>query len=218
MSHSQQDIDVFIRTVFGEAEAWNRDDATAIAHVIINRLRHQRWGKTLKAVCQAKWQFSCWNKGDPNRERIVTAKRGVGWIATVEKICMDCLGGFIPDPTGGATHYYATFVKEPLWAKHKQPVYRVAHKRNHAHLYFNDIDTPKPLMKSNTMMGAGGASIAVGGALIDVLAEHIPAARAVIEPLAEQFPWAQYVTVALGVIGVIMVVYARLRLRKREGI
>jgi spore germination cell wall hydrolase CwlJ-like protein len=43
--------ELLARTLYGEAEAYNRHDALAIACVIINRLRLGRWDNSIKAVC-----------------------------------------------------------------------------------------------------------------------------------------------------------------------
>ena len=50
----------------GEAEAKDIDDAQAIAHVIVNRMRLPNWPDSAAEVCLQPWQFSCWNKNDPN--------------------------------------------------------------------------------------------------------------------------------------------------------
>lgn len=212
MKVSDHDFDVFIRTVLGEAEAWNFDDASGVAHVILNRLAYKRWGKTLAKVCQAKWQFSCWNIGDPSRERIINAQRGSGWFAEVERICKACLNGEITDPTSKSTHYYATYVSMPKWAQGKIPVYRVTHQNNkkYSHLYFNDIDTPKPLIKSKRVVG-GTMAIAGGstGSVVQVLMETLPQVQGAITPLSEYLEWAKYACLALTIIGGALAVYSK---------
>lgn len=213
MKVSGHDFDVFIRTVLGESEAWNRDDAAGVAHVILNRLSYGRWGKTIAKVCQAKWQFSCWNMNDPSRERIINAVRGKGWFAEVERICKACLDGEITDPTSKSTHYYATYVAKPKWADGKIPVHQVPHEKNkgHAHLYFNDIDTPKPLIKSKRVVG-GTMAITGGstGAVVQVLMETLPQVQGAITPLSEYLEWAKYACLALTIIGGGLAVYSKL--------
>jgi N-acetylmuramoyl-L-alanine amidase len=106
---------IAVRTLFGEARGEPEEGQRAIAHVLLNRLRDGRWGKTLATVCLARLQFSCWNASDPNREiiaaisdddPIVQRLRGVLQSAKTE-----------PDPTNGATHYFATsMIKPPKWS------------------------------------------------------------------------------------------------------
>lgn len=69
-------------------------------------------------VCQKPYQFSCWNKNDPNFAYLSGAKQipfrelAQAWIAADHVI-----DGKVQDPTGGATHYYATAMKKtPAWA------------------------------------------------------------------------------------------------------
>ena len=70
---SSEDIDILARTIFGEARGeYNRPDGgiaalIVIANVVMNRLKQGGWfGSTIKEVCLKPWQFSCWNKNDPN--------------------------------------------------------------------------------------------------------------------------------------------------------
>ena len=52
----------------------------AVAAVILNRVRIARerggywWGDTIIRVCQKPYQFSCWNKHDPNYGRLLRVK------------------------------------------------------------------------------------------------------------------------------------------------
>ena len=45
----------------------------AVACVIMNRVRRAKdnWGKTVAEVCKKDRQFSCWNVGDPNRDKML---------------------------------------------------------------------------------------------------------------------------------------------------
>ncbi len=139
------DIDTLTRTLYGEAEAHNVRDAEAIAWVILNRVALPNWPDTILEVCLQPAQFSCWNTFDPNRKRI---EGGHGaWFEECHRIAQDVLSGAIPDPTSRATHYYATFVREPRWARGHTPVYSVKHKSGDSHLFFSDIDTPPPAAK-----------------------------------------------------------------------
>ncbi|MNR58306.1 Cell Wall Hydrolase [compost metagenome] len=45
------------------------------------------------------------------------------------------LAGKVPDPTGGATHYYATTMpKPPVWAKSAKQTLMLGH-----HVFFKDV-------------------------------------------------------------------------------
>lgn len=120
------DLDIFARTLYGESEPNNVLDAEAIAWVVLNRVDLPNWPDTVAEVCQQPWQFSTWNVGDPNRERILKARGD--WFNRCREIAVYAANGCFPDPTSRSTHYYATWVNEPRWAKGKTPVYEVAHR------------------------------------------------------------------------------------------
>jgi hypothetical protein len=60
-------LEIAARTVWQEARGEPEEGQRAVAHVIVNRLRDGRWGKSLASVCLADRQFSGWNNSDPNR-------------------------------------------------------------------------------------------------------------------------------------------------------
>ena len=65
------DLPVMARTVFGEARGEPHEGRLAVAHVILNRARSGGWWDAgVSEVCLKRWQFSCWNPGDPNRPRL----------------------------------------------------------------------------------------------------------------------------------------------------
>jgi N-acetylmuramoyl-L-alanine amidase len=132
------DVDILIGalTIHGEARGDTQEGRTAVAHCILNRMSKKSWwGKdvaghddhTMAAVCLKPWQFSCWNKSDPNslllrslQERYREAIQQKACRASL-KALIDALDGYAPDQTGGATHYLTTrlhqSVRCPLWAR-----------------------------------------------------------------------------------------------------
>ena len=90
----------------------------AVAHVVMNRVQHDRWPNDVCSVvkqgyhkgkhrCQFSWY--CDGKSDKPYEHRA-------W-ALAQLVAADVLSGEVPDVTGNATHYHATYVK-PYWAKH----------------------------------------------------------------------------------------------------
>ena len=70
-----ENLEYMARTIWGEARGEDEQGKIAVGHVIKNRRDKQTWmGKTIKDVCLKKWQFSCWNENDPNREKILALK------------------------------------------------------------------------------------------------------------------------------------------------
>ena len=124
-----RDRDILIKTLYGEAGNQGPHGMAAVAHVVINRLNSGHWGDSLADVATASdpktgvHQFSMWNDSpkmegnkkaqnldpsDPNYQAIGALVDGVA-------------SGAVPDPTNGATHYYAPGAmpggRPPSWAK-----------------------------------------------------------------------------------------------------
>jgi hypothetical protein len=124
-----RDRDLIIKTLYGEAGNQGPHGMAAVAHVIKNRFDSGHWGDSPGGVATASdpksgvHQFSMWNTSkkmegnsaaqnlspdDPNYKAIGELVDGV-------------FNGQVPDPTNGATHYYAPGGmpggRPPSWAK-----------------------------------------------------------------------------------------------------
>lgn len=93
-------------------------------------------GEGYAGVCQAPYQFSCWNKNDPNYPFLSGAKPiPTGQFAQAQRAADQVIAGAAPDPTGGATHYYATTMsKAPAWAAKAKQTVRIGQ-----HAFFKDV-------------------------------------------------------------------------------
>lgn len=195
-----EDILTLARTLYGEAEANNETDAEAIAHVVMNRVRLPNWPDDISEVCLQPWQFSCWNQNDPNRARILKAKGA--WFDQCKQIAETVAKGLSPDPTNRSTHYFASYVKRPAWAKGKKDVYSVPHSNNSKHLFFNNIDTapPKtakealeverPLGNTGTIKAARlGVSGAAATGLVSEITDQVNQGSPVFSLIAPYAPW-----------------------------
>lgn len=129
------DVQTLALTMMGEAGGDSREgrssleERVGVACVIRNRAREpHRYGDSLKAVCLKKWQFSCWNAGDPNRVRLL---RWAYLFATgqpvldplVEESVFLAHGiatGILLDRVQAANHYCTTALlvspSAPAWA------------------------------------------------------------------------------------------------------
>lgn len=122
------DRDLAIRTVLAEASGQGPDGMAAVAHVIRNRSAVGRYGgKSVGEVVTAKNQFEPWNDvgaGKPN-DPMGYAPTDPGYQRAA-KIVDAVFSGALPDPTRGATHFYAPKAqsdlgrKAPSWAKGQQ--------------------------------------------------------------------------------------------------
>lgn len=122
------DRDLAIRTVLAEASGQGPEGMAAVAHVIRNRSAVGRYGgKSVGEVVTAKNQFEPWNDvgaGKPN-DPMGYAPTDPGYQRAA-KIVDAVFSGALPDPTRGATHFYAPKAqsdlgrKAPSWAKGQQ--------------------------------------------------------------------------------------------------
>jgi len=113
-------------TMWGEARSGGEAAMRAVGHVIENRRRVGRHGRYATETVSQAWQFSCWNKGDPNRQAMLDIDRlrpGTRehdmWVAS-KRLAAEILAGRSADPTGGALFYHTTAVA-PRWSRGVEP-------------------------------------------------------------------------------------------------
>lgn len=120
--------DTLARTIWGEARGEGSIGMQAVAAVILNRLQVSKekgkfwWGNSLIEICQKPYQFSCWNRDDPNYRKVLNVDRRDKIFAKAYDIARCCL----PDPTNGATHYHARGIY-PFWSRHQKPTAIIGH-------------------------------------------------------------------------------------------
>ena len=125
--HHELVVDVLARTIWGEARGEGSAGMQAVAAVVVNRVAIARqlggywWGNDIIQVCHKPYQFSCWNKTDPNYKIIAGVDESDLTFATAKRIARRAVAGHLSDPTRGATHYHAAGIS-PYWACKKDPV------------------------------------------------------------------------------------------------
>ena len=140
MTDTDKDRDILARTLWGEARGERLAGQVAVAWTIRNRVNDGKtkswWGEGYAGVCQKPYQFSCWNKNDPNFACLSGAKPMPFRELAQARIAADqVIDGKVADPTGGATHYYATTMpKAPPWVKGAKETLRLGH-----HIFFKDV-------------------------------------------------------------------------------
>lgn len=90
-----------MQTMWGEARGESDRGKIAVACVILNRVEEKSWmGKDPFEVCHQKWQFSCWNKNDPNCDKIKKLPKEVyvNYMPLLKQAKKE-------DITNGALHY-----------------------------------------------------------------------------------------------------------------
>ncbi|MEN5032530.1 cell wall hydrolase [Pseudomonas sp. Ps21-P2] len=140
MTVTDKDRDVLARTVYGEARGEGLAGMVAVAWTIRNRVNDGQekswWGEGYAGVCQKPYQFSCWNRGDPNYPFLSGARQiPFSELAQCQIAADQVIDGKVPDPTGGATHYYATTLsKAPEWAARAKRTLKLGD-----HVFFKDV-------------------------------------------------------------------------------
>ena len=123
-------------TMWGEARNGGEEAMRAVGHVIDNRRRAGTHGHYATETVSAAWQFSAWNKGDPNYSAMMnidTLRTDSGdyamWLAA-KRVAEEILSGASADPTGGALFYHTAAVS-PRWSSGLAPVRVIG-----GHLFF----------------------------------------------------------------------------------
>jgi len=101
-SYNLEDRDYLIRTVAFEAANEPSLGKAAVAHVVLNRKKTGRWGYQIKKIVTQPWQFEPWMT---RRREIENLSPNDPRYRKAARIADAVLGGDIPDPTSGATHF-----------------------------------------------------------------------------------------------------------------
>jgi N-acetylmuramoyl-L-alanine amidase len=137
-------LDILARTIYGEARGESFNGKVAVAYTITNRAsRPSWWGSDITSVCLKPQQYSCWNPDDPNFNLL-------GEATLASHSFRDCLAAALlvynrtlPDPTNGATHYFALSMSTPpLWAAKMKAVSAIGN-----HSFFVDPPTVGSVIK-----------------------------------------------------------------------
>src|SRR5665213_1243171 len=102
-------VETLALTIYGEGRGESIEGQIAIACVIRNRAVN----KTIKEICLAPFQFSCWNKNDPNYpvlmefvdQLIIGSKVSDIHLRQCIWVAQGIISGDILDNTGAARYY-----------------------------------------------------------------------------------------------------------------
>ncbi len=112
------DLKILAKTIYGEARGelnnFGLAPLIAVGNVVLNRFR-KKFAKSIADVCLAPYQFSCWNRKDPNYEKLKNLDESSSIFKTCLDIAENLIEGKWPDLTDGCDHYHAKSIK-PYWA------------------------------------------------------------------------------------------------------
>jgi N-acetylmuramoyl-L-alanine amidase len=142
------DLEIFARTLWGEARGEGYEGLWAVASVVINRVKlaitylsrtklsHPLYGDgTFASACQVPYQFSCWNAHDPNFPKLKAVTLADHTFGVCFSLASHAISGNLRDIVNGATHYYDSRMPlPPQWAEGKQPCAVIGH-----HLFFKNV-------------------------------------------------------------------------------
>jgi N-acetylmuramoyl-L-alanine amidase len=113
-------------TILAEARGEGKRGMYAVACVISKRMEEK--SKTGAQVCLQPWQFSCWNKNDPQKPHLRKLLRHelAPYAMQLAKNINNLDLGFVR----AANHYHTKRVS-PYWSKGKRPVATIGN-----HLFF----------------------------------------------------------------------------------
>jgi N-acetylmuramoyl-L-alanine amidase len=151
---TDSDTVLLARLLFGETRGELKTDGVAVAYTAISRARDDdpSNGNTLREAILADYQYSTFNKNDPNYEKVKNPEKYdvTSWNECLN-LAQGILSGKYSDPTNGATNYYLLEGmskdrngnrKEPSWAKSDR-LAKVGKIRTKSgltkHLYFRPI-------------------------------------------------------------------------------
>ncbi len=109
----QKELTLLAMCVYGESRSEPYEGKLSIAHVVMNRVKEQSWyGKTVKEVLLKPYQFSCFDRRDPNYKKLFHPTPDA-WKQCF-KAAWNAYSELSEDPTLGANHYCRHDI-EPPW-------------------------------------------------------------------------------------------------------
>jgi spore germination cell wall hydrolase CwlJ-like protein len=110
------DLEVMAKTIYGEARGEPQIGQEAVGFVVLNRVNKRSWwGDDIIGVCKHPWQFSCWNRNDPNSSLLNSMTAGDQRLLPFLDVARRVLTNQARNPVSDATHYYADYISEPSW-------------------------------------------------------------------------------------------------------
>ncbi len=120
-SATEEDIDTLARTIWAEARGDGYEGMRAVAEVIVNRaLDPKRWPSSISEVAKQNRQFSCWNKRDPNRRKLLNVTESDKDFCLAMESARDAVEGNSPIRRSNITHFHTHRVA-PQWAQGQTP-------------------------------------------------------------------------------------------------
>lgn len=108
---SDRDRDLMVRTIVGEAGRQSPREQLAVAQSIVNRALSPNFPDTVGQVVLQRGQYEPWAT---RRGELLSLSPDSPAYRKAAETVDDVLAGRVPDPTGGATHFYAPVAQAML--------------------------------------------------------------------------------------------------------
>ncbi len=115
--------------IYHEARGEPLAGRIAVAHVVMNRVQARGWPNSVCGVIGQSMQFS-WTLKD-TWEPSYDSEAWLSARVVAEKVLSYSSNGTrqVADPSLGATHYHADWIKQPNWAKNMRFLLSIGHHR-----------------------------------------------------------------------------------------
>lgn len=119
----QKELTLLTMCIYGEARSEPYQGKLAIASVVMNRVSLGGWyGNSVKEVLLKPYQFSCFNRRDPNFPKLFKPQQKL-WNLCF-KAAWNAYSKLSQDPTDGANHYCRHDISPP-WIKRMKKTKRI---------------------------------------------------------------------------------------------
>lgn len=146
--NKKDDLDILARTIWGEARGEGQKGMEAVACVIMNRVKANKWFtgyllidhnrvSSVAETCLKPYQFSCWNENDVNLEKLKRVGTEDPFFSLALNIANQALSGRMKDFTHGATHYKVRTCKAS-WIDRNNP--QIPCYELGKHVFYNNIN------------------------------------------------------------------------------
>jgi spore germination cell wall hydrolase CwlJ-like protein len=115
-----REVECLARNIYFEARNQPTRGQEAVAHVTLNRLKSGKHGNSICEVVYQPYAFS-WTL---DRFKSKAQLKEIKAEALANEIAFKTMLGETEDPTNGATHYHANYVK-PYWSKRLEKKVRI---------------------------------------------------------------------------------------------
>ena len=134
---SRQDIRVMALNMYHEARGEGRLGMLAVGWVVLNRMADKSYPDTVAGVIYQGCQFSWVCDGRSDRPR-----DGNAWRRALE-VAAELLSRSVPDPTGGAMWYHASWLRNPSFGSDVARAARIGR-----HIFYTRAGRPHLLFAS----------------------------------------------------------------------